>query len=205
MEEDVLSDVVPSNIVSRQVGILFPNYRVPASGLISHHQESEGVESEYAGDVDQSEGVDELQSDEDTEVCSSQHWPQGFYLPIADIAIYQPSRDPQSPAKLSKIQASAERQQKKQKRKAEEGVLHARRQEMDKAKVHHFLPSCGLSIQLKHIAIGCCQTLLLSSWTNRTLQTFCRYQSMCTNQTSCSFSDTYQINRKHATLSTLLC
>lgn len=41
----------------------------------------------------------------------------------------------QSPAKLAKIQASAERQQKKQKRKAEEGQLQVKRHEMDKAKV----------------------------------------------------------------------
>ncbi|KAK7686498.1 hypothetical protein QCA50_010096 [Cerrena zonata] len=87
MEEDVLSDVVPSNIVSRQ--------------------ESEGVESEY---VDEVEETDQLQSDNEVQT-------------------------PQSPAKLAKIQASAERQQKKQKRKVEEGQLQAKRQEMDKAKV----------------------------------------------------------------------
>jgi hypothetical protein len=40
-----------------------------------------------------------------------------------------------SPAKLAKIQQTAERRQKKQKRKAEEGKLQVKRQEMDKAKV----------------------------------------------------------------------
>ena len=40
-----------------------------------------------------------------------------------------------SPSKLARLQASEARQQKKQKRKAEEGQLQAKRQEMDKAKV----------------------------------------------------------------------
>ncbi|KAG9310548.1 hypothetical protein JVU11DRAFT_9096 [Chiua virens] len=40
-----------------------------------------------------------------------------------------------SPFKLTKMQQSAERQQKKQKRKADEGQLHAKRREMDKAKI----------------------------------------------------------------------
>ncbi|CAL1693811.1 unnamed protein product [Somion occarium] len=87
MEEDVLSDVVPSNIVSRQ--------------------ESLGAESEY---VDEVEEADELQSDNEAPA-------------------------PESPSKLAKIEASAQRQQKKQKRKAEEGQLQAKRQEMDKAKI----------------------------------------------------------------------
>ena len=42
-----------------------------------------------------------------------------------------------SPSKLARLQASEARQQKKQKRKAEEGQLQAKRQEMDKAKVRH--------------------------------------------------------------------
>ena len=40
-----------------------------------------------------------------------------------------------SQVKLSKVQQTAARQEKKQKRKAEEGKLHVKRQEMDKAKV----------------------------------------------------------------------
>ena len=44
---------------------------------------------------------------------------------------------PMSPSKLARLQASEARQQKKQKRKAEEGQLQAKRQEMDKAKVRH--------------------------------------------------------------------
>ena len=45
-----------------------------------------------------------------------------------------------SPAKLSRVQQTEARQQKKQKRKAEEGKLHVKRQEMDKAKVRPPLP-----------------------------------------------------------------
>ncbi|KAM5535248.1 hypothetical protein V8D89_011054 [Ganoderma adspersum] len=89
MEDDVLSDVVPSNIVSRQ--------------------ESEGVESEYDEAADGME-VDELQSEGEKD-------------------------GPPSPSKLAKMQASEERQRKKQKRKDDEGQLAAKRQEMDKAKI----------------------------------------------------------------------
>ena len=39
------------------------------------------------------------------------------------------------PVELSKVQETTTRQQKKQKQKAEEGKLHVKRQEMDKAKV----------------------------------------------------------------------
>ncbi|OJT13954.1 ISWI chromatin-remodeling complex ATPase ISW2 [Trametes pubescens] len=93
VEDDVLSDVVPSNIVSRQ--------------------ESEGGESEYDEAAAEEMEVDELNSEgekDDGEV-------------------------PSSPAKVAKMQASEERQKKKQKRKAEEGQLQAKRQEMDKAKI----------------------------------------------------------------------
>lgn len=41
---------------------------------------------------------------------------------------------------MAKMQASEERQKKKQKRKAEEGQLQAKRQEMDKAKVSSLCP-----------------------------------------------------------------
>jgi SWI/SNF-related matrix-associated actin-dependent regulator of chromatin subfamily A member 5 len=41
-----------------------------------------------------------------------------------------------SPAKLSRVQQTATRQEKKQTRKAQEGKLHVKRQEVDKAKVH---------------------------------------------------------------------
>ena len=61
MEDDKLSDVVPSNIVSRQVmstgcgPVTLPNV-VP--------QESEGPESEYAEDVEAME-VDELDGEDE--------------------------------------------------------------------------------------------------------------------------------------------
>ena len=42
---------------------------------------------------------------------------------------------PMSPSKLARLQASEARQQKKQKRKVEEGQLQAKRHQMDKAKV----------------------------------------------------------------------
>ncbi|KAF8131403.1 SNF2 family N-terminal domain-containing protein [Boletus edulis] len=95
MDEDVLSDVVPSNIVSRQ--------------------QSEGAddgESEYV-DGGASMEEDELQSDQEE----------------------QPVASGSSPSKLAKLQQSTERQKKKQKRMADEGQLHAKRQEMDKAKI----------------------------------------------------------------------
>ncbi|KAG6380533.1 SNF2 family DNA-dependent ATPase [Boletus reticuloceps] len=95
MDEDVLSDVVPSNIVSRQ--------------------QSEGAddgESEYI-DGGASMEEDELQSDQEE----------------------QPVASGSSPSKLAKLQQSTERQKKKQKRMADEGQLHAKRQEMDKAKI----------------------------------------------------------------------
>ncbi|KAN0073697.1 SNF2 family N-terminal domain containing protein [Tylopilus felleus] len=96
MDEDVLSDVIPSNIVSRQ--------------------QSEGAddgESEYiAGGASTEE--DELQSDEEDQ------------MPVASGS---------SPSKMTKMQRSAERQQKKQKRMADESQLHVKRQEMDKAKI----------------------------------------------------------------------
>jgi SWI/SNF-related matrix-associated actin-dependent regulator of chromatin subfamily A member 5 len=96
MDEDVLSDFVPSNIVSRQ--------------------QSEGAddgESEYV-DEGMSAQEDELVSDDEQEG------------PVAGGS---------SPSKLAKIQQTAERQQKKRKRKAEESQLHVKRQEMDKSKI----------------------------------------------------------------------
>ncbi|KAG2133375.1 SNF2 family N-terminal domain-containing protein [Suillus cothurnatus] len=85
MDEDVLSDFVPSNIVSRQYV-------------------DEGMSAQE----------DELVSDDEQEG------------PVAGGS---------SPSKLAKIQQTAERQQKKRKRKAEESQLHVKRQEMDKAKI----------------------------------------------------------------------
>jgi SWI/SNF-related matrix-associated actin-dependent regulator of chromatin subfamily A member 5 len=46
-----------------------------------------------------------------------------------------------SPAKLAKMQQTAERREKKQKRKAQEGKLQIKRKEMDKAKVNFLIAS----------------------------------------------------------------
>ena len=77
---------------------------------------------------------DELQSDQEDQVCAlvrcSHRTPQADVLPLQE-----PVASGSSPSKLAKMQHSAERQQKKQKRMADESQLHAKRQEMDKAKV----------------------------------------------------------------------
>ena len=62
MEEDVLSDVVPSNIVSRQVRTCRDEQLGGFTILTNCMKESEGGESEYDEPVDEME-VDELQSD----------------------------------------------------------------------------------------------------------------------------------------------
>ena len=59
MEEDVLSDVVPSNIVSRQVKLGFVDYS-QAQFLSSASQESEGGESEYDDEAAGCSHVEEL-------------------------------------------------------------------------------------------------------------------------------------------------
>ncbi|OAX37874.1 hypothetical protein K503DRAFT_866560 [Rhizopogon vinicolor AM-OR11-026] len=96
MDEDVLSDVVPSNIVSRQ--------------------QSEGA------DDGESEYIDEGMSAQEDELVSENE-EEG---PVASGS---------SPSKLAKIQQTVDRQQKKQKRKADESQLHVKRQEMDKVKI----------------------------------------------------------------------
>ncbi|KAF7793575.1 hypothetical protein EIP86_004689 [Pleurotus ostreatoroseus] len=107
MEEDKLSDVIPSNIVSRQ--------------------QSEGPESEYAEDEVEEDEINELQSEEEEAKVN---------LSVLPYAILQLADDgPPSPSKLARMQASEARQQKKQKRKADEGKLQEKRQEMDKAKI----------------------------------------------------------------------
>lgn len=134
----MLSDVVPSNIVSRQVRV-HPPLRLIASSCIT--QESEGVESEYAEDQ-----IDELQSEDEAQV-------RLFVVSTrADISsdprvatrilflIQGPSASAPSPSKLAKIQASAHRQVAKEKRKAAEDDLHAKREVMDKAKVSIPIP-----------------------------------------------------------------
>jgi SWI/SNF-related matrix-associated actin-dependent regulator of chromatin subfamily A member 5 len=100
-------------------------------------QESEGSDGESEYDDGANNEQDELISEDELEQeavsdrvvsCS----------PLKRIKAHffkGPSGSQMSPMKLSKVQQTAARQEKKQKRKAEEGKLHVRRQEMDKAKV----------------------------------------------------------------------
>jgi hypothetical protein len=75
-----------------------------------------------------------------------------------------------SPSKALKLEQTVERRQKKQKRKAEEGKLHLKRQEMDKAKVDllltHLEPLIPYIVGENNVDYGCRQALLLSSWSN---------------------------------------
>ncbi|KAH9485950.1 ISWI chromatin-remodeling complex ATPase ISW2 [Psilocybe cubensis] len=90
-EEDILSDVVPSNIVSRQ----------PSQGAEAESEYDEGADVEEE---------DELMSEDDTAGNAAR-------------------------AKKKKQEATADRKMKRQKRKADEGQLQIKRQEMDKAKI----------------------------------------------------------------------
>lgn len=58
-----------------------------------------------------------------------------YHVPPYETTPQGPSASTSSPSKLTKMQQVAQRLEKKQKRKADESQLHAKRQEMDKAKV----------------------------------------------------------------------
>lgn len=112
------------------------------------------------------EEIDELQSEEDV---SATPIPLGrcFGLTMAKAA-------PQaSPSKLARIKNAAERTQKKQKRKADESVLQAKREEMDKNKVSplYLFSFVWHTDSLKDL--GCGQALLLSPGSDRAFQTLC--------------------------------
>ncbi|KIM79892.1 hypothetical protein PILCRDRAFT_89952 [Piloderma croceum F 1598] len=64
-----------------------------------------------------------------------------------------------SPAKLSRVRQTEARQQKKQKRKAGEGKLHVKRQEMERAKVHYI----ASVVFCRLLDYGCGQTILVST------------------------------------------
>jgi SWI/SNF-related matrix-associated actin-dependent regulator of chromatin subfamily A member 5 len=105
-------------------------------------QESEGSEGESEYDDGTNNGEDELISDggeEQEAVCDGVGTSGKAHL-IWYYVFQGLSGSQMSPGKLLRVQQTVPRQQKKQKRKAEEGKLHAKRQEMDKAKVHG-LPS----------------------------------------------------------------
>jgi len=92
--------------------------------------------------VQEEEEVDELQSEEDVSAAN----PTGL-LPSINVAKDAP---PTSPSKLAKVKNAAERTQKKQKRKADESVLQAKREEMGKNKVLLLQPSSFESFVHSH-------------------------------------------------------
>lgn len=125
------------------------------------------------GDVNgqDEEEIDELQSEEDVSGPPSSVGP----LPRVDVAQDAPQA---SPSKLARMKNAAERTQKKQKRKADESVLQAKREEMDKNKV--FPPRLYFFVwhtnSLKDLR--CRQALLLSPGPDRAFQTFCGHQGV---------------------------
>ena len=82
---------------------------------------------EADANVQEEEEIDELQSEENVSAPPLFTGP-----PRADVAKDAPQA---SPSKLTRIKNAAERTQKKQKRKADESVLQAKREEMGKNKV----------------------------------------------------------------------
>ena len=74
------------------------------------------------------EEIDELQSEEDVSAPTHLRWTAS----LVDVTQVVPQA---SPSKLARMKSAAERTQKKQKRKADESVLQAKREEMDKNKV----------------------------------------------------------------------
>ena len=80
----------------------------------------------------------------------------------------------------SKMQATAERKEKKQKRKAAEGQLQVKRQEMDKAKVRDFLLRVECFF-LHLIDCRCGKALLVLARADGAVQALCGYQSTCLN------------------------
>lgn len=77
--------------------------------------------------VQEEEEIDELQSEEDVSA------PPYFTRPL-QIDVAKDAPQP-SPSKLAQIKNTADRTKKKQKRKADESVLQAKREEMGKNKV----------------------------------------------------------------------
>ena len=109
---------------------------------------------------------DELISDKEDEKVRA-----GSRLICRDLHI------PQATAAQTKKQATAERQQKKQKRKAAEGQLQIKRKEMDKAKVRVAPLILGASNN-GPVDRRCRQALSVSPWSDGALQTFRGYQGI---------------------------
>ena len=157
MDEDILSDVVPSNIVSRQAS----QKRSNQLGENSHSfQPSQGADGESEFDDELLE-EDELISDaEDVPVRAV-----AFNLAsLSSTCILQAQSTDLGHAKKL---ATAERKEKTKKRKAAEGQLQIKRQEMDKAKARSFA-SFRLSNSNYLQGRGRRQTLCISFGTNRT-------------------------------------
>ena len=164
MDEDILSDVVPSNIVSRQAS----HKRSNQLGEDSHSfQPSQGADGESEFDDEQ---LDELISDVED-------------VPVRAVAVILASLfwtctlQTQTDSAHAKKLATAERKEKTKKRKAAEGQLQIKRQEMDKAKASSFAsfsPSNSYNSQGR----GRRQTLCISLGTNRTFQALCQYQGI---------------------------
>ena len=95
-----------------------------------------------------------------------------FDKPADNVVISDgPSTTQLSPAKLSRVQ------EKKQTREAQEGKLHVKRQEMDKAKVCVNPPLPAFFFRTDtFLDNGCSQTILVSTWSNGTRQAFRGYQ-----------------------------
>ena len=76
MDEDILSDVVPSNIVSRQVRLFSPFHPTAGADILSQPSQGPDGESEY--DVDEPMEEDQLESE--VEVCLTHGPPDPFFV-----------------------------------------------------------------------------------------------------------------------------
>ena len=120
--------------------------------------------------VQDEEEIDELQSEEDVSAPARNVAGPLLWTDVAQAA-------PQaSPSKLARMKNAAERTQKKQKRKADESVLQAKREEMDRNKVSLLCPSFLVSHTDSLEDFRCGQTLFLPPGPDRAFQTFCGHQ-----------------------------
>lgn len=188
MEDDVLSDVVPSNIVSRQVW--FSSSFTGNQPYPHRRREGERRRRERIRRGRGRDGGGRIAERRREGAYSQPCYPLGGWTPSSRIVfgaspgltlahttifdwgaakgrviwakgsgvlvvlllttISRLQDGPPSPSKLAKMQASEERQRKKQKRKADEGQLAARRQEMDKAKVSRVPDDCASALRHGH-------------------------------------------------------
>jgi hypothetical protein len=126
--------------------------------------------------VQEEEEVDELQSEEDVSSPGS-----AVTLLQVDVAKDVPQA---TTSKLAKMKNAAERTQKKHRRKADESVLQAKREEMGKNKVPSSCLSSFWWLTGRSKDFRCRQTVLLSPGSDRTFQTFCGHQSIASMKPS---------------------